>query len=423
MSLKRILHILFIGISCYLLLLTPPSGTNAILLIGLSAALLFEPYTLIPLLFVTSISSSIAVIPGISGYYYYTYLFLLGCFIKYPFRLELKHNVITIILYIACLTISALCSVSQDMSPAIKMIIAIAPLIIIASFQFIDNNQELLYYTYIGAIIVSTIITLKLILDPVLYIPNEEILSYYTDLEEVQITFAKEINPNTTAQSLLLAFVIIFIYAINSTKRKILLFALTIIPSIPILLIGSRTVFIALISIATIFFLWKAQIKRSTKILIALTCLIAAGFVMDWIVSINDRFILEDISEDRGSGRFDTWEHLFNNVIPYNLMLGVGYGRINLTWLGYDVDADNMYVDALSQIGVCGLMSLLLMLTSMTKPLLRNNTRMVVNQIALAMMIFIIIVGFGETIFDTYIFVFIIFFTLIAIQRSNMQIR
>ena len=103
--------------------------------------------------------------------------------------------------------------------------------------------------------------------------------------------------------------------------------------------------------------------------------------------------------------------------------MGVGYGRINLTWLGYDVDADNMYVDALSQIGVCGLMSLLLMLTSMTKPLLRNNTRMVVNQIALAMMIFIIIIGFGETIFDTYIFVFIIFFTLIAIQRSNMQIR
>lgn len=419
MVVKKIILGLLLVISCYLLLLEPTSSIRTYVLIVSSIALLFEPLSFIPLLLTTSISSSIAVIPGIAGFYYYSYMFLIGCMLKYSLVIGKKTHRLCLILYLLCLLISANSSISQDYEFTIRMLVACVPILVIPNIAVNNDSQKILQYTLIGAIFVTIIVALKLLFEPVLYVPGDDMISPYSDIDNFQITISESINPNTVAQSLLLCYVIMFIYGINTNKWQI--YALSVLPVIPMLIIGSRTVFIALLSITILFFMWKANLKIATKFIIAIFLIIFCNIILDWFATFNDRLLLEMISEDRGSGRFDTWERLFNNVIPNHLMTGIGFGRVNLDLIGYDVDADNMYVDSLCQIGLLGSISLMLMILSLIKVSVKQKS--ILSQIAFAMLMFVLIVGAGETVFDTFIFVFIILYTTIVAQCSMSSIK
>ena len=411
MNWGKFIYTLFVVCSCCLLLLSAPSKIVTLALAAMSMVLFLEPVTLLPLLFVTSISSSIVVIPGIAGYFYYTFLFVVGCFVRYKFKPSVNFRILWILVYVIWLLVSAQLSVSQNTAPATRMAFAIVPIMLVPNFSFSETKVR--RYMLLGAIAISITIALKLLIDPVLYSPGAY-NPYYTDDVAVQLTFAEQVNPNTAAQCLLLSFIVIYIYAINHSKWNLLIVSL--IPLIPIVMIGSRTVYIAVICVAIISFIVWAKTKSYQKIVIVLLLAIFGGLILEGASSINERLMLESITDDQGSGRFYTWDALFNNVIPIYFISGIGFGRSNLDAIGYYVDADNMYVDALCQLGVVGVVVLLVMLIALGGDILKKHTT--VSRMALAMLLFVFIVGFGETVFDTFIFVYILLFLLISKQSQ-----
>jgi O-antigen ligase len=232
----------------------------------------------------------------------------------------------------------------------------------------------------------------------------------YKGMLNAQLTISEEVNPNTLAQGLLLAYLIIYTVAVSVRKWWLLIFA--VLPIVPMMMIGSRTAFITLVVISILVLLFDSRISKKLKTLILLLTLLCIPTILNYANQFNERLDVDSIVEDDGSGRFDTWSMLVDNVIPNNPIMGVGYGRVNLERVGYAVDADNFYVDALSQIGAIGLLLLVLMLIFYLKPLWGKQD--VNSRLALSLLLFIPIAGFGETIFDTFIFVFILLYAALA---------
>ena len=301
-------------------------------------------------------------------------------------------------------------SLSGDITAGVKMCIALLPLLLVPVFRF--DDKKMMNYLLITAIVSSIYITIKLIFDPMLFIPEDYNKFSNVDL---QITISKYINPNTVAQALFLLYIIIYMYLINNRKWYLLLVAL--LPILSIVLIGSRTVFVTLLAVSLMMYLYISRTRMTRKIFFVIIAVFLGSLVYNWVLSINDRLILTSIMDDRGSGRFDTWQYLFKNVIPTNLMFGIGYGMTNMYDLGFDVDADNMYVDALTQMGVIGLSFIALILVSIWKRIRRNME--ICSQVAVALIMFVLIAGIGETMYDTFIFVFILLYGIISVSSVN----
>lgn len=138
---------------------------------------------------------------------------------------------------------------------------------------------------------------------------------------------------------------------------------------------------------------------------------------MGFIVQTNSRMAFDTIIEDRGSGRFDTWEKLFQYTIPDNLLLGIGFGRENYTRLGYLVDGDNLYVDILTQLGLVGLIIFFYLLFTIFFNLRKIKTPY--SKVAQSLILFILLGGIGETMFDSFLCWYVIFFCAITIVGSK----
>jgi O-antigen ligase len=301
-------------------------------------------------------------------------------------------------------------SLSGDITAGVRMCVALLPLLLVPIFGF--DGERMMKYLLITAVVASIYITVKLIFDPVLFIPEDYNKFSNVDL---QITISSDINPNTVAQALFLLYIIIYVYLVNNRRWYLLLVEL--LPMLSIVLVGSRTIFVTLMSISFIMYLYASRTRMTRKIFLVILAVFLGLLVFMWGTSLNDRLILTSIMDDRGSGRFDTWQYLFNNVIPTNLMFGIGYGMTNMYDLGFDVDADNMYIDALTQMGVIGLSFIALILGSIWKRIRRNME--ICSQVAVALIMFVLIAGIGETMYDTFIFVFILLYGIISVSSVN----
>ena len=421
MKVKDTLYAILLALNVFLLLSGMHSSVITLTLIFSSLLLvLHNPLALVPLMYVTAITSKFVVLPNIAGYFYYIILFVIGSVIKYQqFSVKgVSSWGIFTLLYIVWLIISSSNSISGSFELVSRMMVAIIPIFFISIFEYKDNGS-LPIYMLVSAITLSTYVLLKLHIAPEWYIASADSDISLMNLLNAQITISEDLNPNTLAQSLLIAYIITYTIAINWKKWWLLLF--TILPITSMIIIGSRTVFITMLIISIFALLFS--IKRSIlwKVIAIAAVVICLTSILKHAESINERLDIETIVEDDGSGRFDTWHSLIKNVVPLYPVAGVGYGRVNLSKLGYSVDADNMYIDALSQIGIVGLMLLLVMIFCYFKMLWRMQD--ITSRIAVSLLFAILVVGFGETVFDTYIFTFVLFCAVLAKKTTqNIEI-
>ena len=395
------LIVLLVAINTILLLFNSQSILSALILIVSSIFLVSETATLIPLIFVTSINSSITVIPGVGGIFYYSFLLLLSCIFKGELKISNVKVLILIIIYSLWLIISSVFSITGEVFGVLRVMVAVVPLIIVSCYSV--NHSELNKYMFVMAVTASIYICLKMYLQPVLYV-----IENYS----VQITISEDVNPNTLAQSLIIFYLIIFVSALELKHYWYFIFC--IFSVIPIIVIGSRTVFISLVIISLLIFVLSTSITRLKKFMIVSVLLVVGSFAMNLVISANARLDAGTIIQDKGSGRFHTWEHMMNKTIPENYLTGIGYGKDNLTKLGYEVDADNLYVDILCQLGIPGFILFFILIACIYIYLLQINK--LSAKIAQSFIMFIILVGIGETIFDSFIFWFIIFYSLVSFQ-------
>lgn len=403
-----------IAISSVLLLIESNSSIIATIIIGASLRLALNPVTLIPLIFVSSVSSSITAIPGLAGIFYYLYLFLAACCCKNKFILPKSKAVYFLIIYAIWIVISSLQSVTGETSQAYRILVAIFAIILGSMFKL--DHKQVINYLLIMAIACSIYIIYKISYEPILFLPGEGAVESYSANSNIQLTIAKNINPNTLAQFLLIIYLIIFNYALELKKQ---ISFICILPILPILIIGSRTIFISLIAISMIQFILTSKVSKKTKLLTIFLGSIFSSFLMNIAISTNERLAIETIAENKGSGRFDTWNELFNHVIPNNLFCGVGYGANNLSKLGYYLDGDNLYVDILTQLGIIGFILFFTFVLILFINLKKGNST--ANKIAISFILFIFWGGMGETIFDTFIFWAIAFYSLSIITNNQIH--
>ena len=341
MKIKQIASVLLLVLSSYIVLAGAHSSITTLFLMASSVALmLWQPLWLIPMLFLTSISSTFVVIPGLAGYIYYAYLLLIGSLLKLRLNTAGKISVAAIItfLYAVWLIVTATYSISGETEQAIKMLIAMIPIFIVPMFtQETNINTK---HLFVVAVVFSGYVLLKLLFAPVLYVATVDDAITYQNMLNAQLTISERVNPNTLSQGLLLAYLIIYTIAVSARKWLLLIFIA--LPIMPMLMIGSRTAFVTMVAISVLVLLFDSKLSKKLKTAIILLAILGIPTILNQANQINDRLDMESIVEDDGSGRFDTWKLLMDNVVPNNPIMGVGYGRVNLERIGYTVDADNM---------------------------------------------------------------------------------
>ena len=403
-----------LSISCILLLIDPQPLFANVVLFFLSLLVARNPVNLIPLIFISAISTSIVVIPRFAAVFYYTYLFFFAYLVKHRFKFKWDKNRILIILFALWILLGAYNSITGEVFLVYRLLALILPLVLCTSCKL--NITSLISGLLTISVVSSVYILYKILFNPVLFLPGEGALNYSYSSELVQLTIAREINPNTLAQFLLIIYLILFTFYLEIKKRILLLFCF--ISLISVLIIGSRTIFLSLLMISFILFMNTSSISKIKKIFIITFFLIMGQVLLNFVIDTNNRLAFDTIIENKGSGRFDTWNSLFSNVIPNNFIMGIGYGRQNLTHLGYDVDADNLYVDILTQLGIVGFILFFVIYLRLLKYV--YNLKDFPAKVAFSLLLFILFAGLGETVFDTFIYWIIIFYTLLILNNKQI---
>lgn len=213
-------------------------------------------------------------------------------------------------------------------------------------------------------------------------------------------------NVNVLAHGISIALMIIFNKYLNTHKYMFFI----VIAFIDIFFTGSRTAIIAsLCSIFLIIYL------RSNKKVILLKYIFGLGFVLfslfyilanyseNSVLRYLDIFNVQVLNENT---RLYTSEILFNEVIPYNWLWGIGLGNVNSREvLGYVPDADNMFVDILTQLGIVGatlVYSLFFMCIYKMYRLIKNHNNPTFKKVVLPFGLLIqeFVFSFGESVFD-----------------------
>ena len=190
-----------------------------------------------------------------------------------------------------------------------------------------------------------------------------------------------------------------------------------------ILITGSRTSFYAIIIVAyicSLFFSNNKKVFLNRTIYYVCTAvflfIIAQSIGYDRVTQVSS----EDINNDI---RFVTASYLYNYAISRNLWTGIGLGNENsFEILGYVPDADNMYVDILTQLGVIGLVIILFIVayTSYNVIKLRKETDVYKNiYFPFALILINMSMSMTESIFDESMF-----YTSIAIAyiyKNNIK--
>ena len=126
-----------------------------------------------------------------------------------------------------------------------------------------------------------------------------------------------------------------------------------------LVLLKSRTAFFSALIVCGLYFLIRYKTSLKNKLLLCGVLFVLLGGTMALsgrgsAVDSDKKLSISSIVEDSGSGRFLTWAEAFTLIIPSNPVHGIGFGSESFKNMGYDFDADNLYVDLLAETGVVG---------------------------------------------------------------------
>jgi hypothetical protein len=120
-----------------------------------------------------------------------------------------------------------------------------------------------------------------------------------------------------------------------------------------------------------------------------------------YIDYIESRLVVSSFMEDQGSGRFVTWALLWQDVIPRYWIRGFGVGFANYLALGYQFDADNMYIDLLCQVGIIGSILFYLQHFHTFRRIRAMEDDKTIIDLLVIISICFLFFGFGESVFST----------------------
>lgn len=412
---RHLIYYLANLVSAVLLMSETSSDWKPFVLVLLSMLMITKPLSLVPMLFVSSWSISFVAYPGLAAFFYYLALFFISIFITLVFS---KRKPITFVsttpaarvaLWFAIWVVfTGYTSVSGAWYDSLKLAFYIIPIFIVAHLHIRGMD-----YCRTSIDVIAAFFSMYC-----LYIALFAPVNYYSEFETVgKNSLRSDLNPNTAAQFVLLLFTILYCETFRTKRYGLLLFAAMDVGTL--MYLGSRTAFFTMAIIAVVYLLvvLKTEVWKKILLFAVFLALFFALFSMGDRFARFERLSVSAIEEDRGSGRLDSWQTLFKEVIPYHLVKGVGLGRENYENLPiYALDADNLYVDLLTATGIVGLLLFFSYFTMNVTHLFRYRKKKRDWDFLIAIFLAYLFEGIGETVYDIPMIWFMGLLSILAIN-------
>lgn len=334
--------------------------TNSkILAIGLFIYLLLLPLDFISIAN-SSVTKYLVIIP---------FLFSLPALLTGKFKFNNLYFVL--ILYIINILISILYSVNSTLSFDRLVSVSTYFIIIIYFSSFKYTRED---FTIIEkGLVYSGIVVLLLFL-----ISNP----FDQGFRKTLVIFGNEQDPNYLVGFLIYPFLYSFYNFVERKKIKSLIFITLYL--IAVLLTGSRGGLVAIIFSALYLVIVRRKIKIKSMLSFTVAA-IAVIILLNYVVpsDILNRFTLDYTVDDSGAGRFLIWKETINVFMSSNTsrkMFGYGMGTVTVVGSHSSV-SHNIWLDALIESGIIGVVILLIMYYNFFKKSLKTKELLVVGSL------------------------------------------
>lgn len=416
---KNLIYYIVNLVSAVLLVSEIGAEWKSYVLVFLSLLMLPNPISFLPVLFVSSWSFTIMVIPGFAAFFYYLALFFVSIAIsKKRLKSRVPASVETVIalLFAVWIFVMGFKSVSGDWYMPMKLALCILPLFLCSGLR-LEKMKYCVVSINIIAVVLSLYLLYTALFAPITFIsPNAEELDFAL-MEETNTLISSDINPNTASLFVFLLYIVLYCEVFRTKRYWLLLF---VAPNlITMMYLGSRTAFFA-VGIITIVYplvVLKTKVWKKVVLSVCFVLLFYGVFTMG-----GDRFeraerlSVSTVIDDEGSGRFTNWYWLSKEIIPYHWLKGIGVGLENYEMYRFDVDADNMYIDVLCQTGVIGLVLFMSFYILLLVNFFRKRKQNRDFDFLIAIFLAFLVEGLGESVFDTPMFWFIGLLSVLAIN-------
>lgn len=402
-------------LSAFLLMSETEGLLKSAVLVLLSLPMILNPLSFIPVLFVSSWSFSFVAFPGLAAFFYYYVLFFVSIVVSLIFN---KQKVVSfvpkvlsarlVILFAIWIAVTSFYSLSGEWYEAVKLAIIILPLYLVSRIHLKEMS-----FCRTSIDIIAIFFSVYF-----LYIAMFAPIEYYSDLDNIaKSSLRSDMNPNTASQIVLIFFTILYCETFRTKKYWLMLFAVLNVGTL--MYLGSRTAFftMAIIAVVYLMLVLRTSIWKKSFLFVFFLALFVGIYSMGGRFESFERLSIATIEEDQGSGRFDNWDALFEDVIPYHLVKGIGVGKANYEYLPIiSLDADNLYIDLITATGIIGLLLFFVYYFVNLILLFRSRKKKRNWDFLIAIFLAYLFVGLGETVYDSPMFWFFGFLSVFAIN-------
>ena len=400
MSKRKEKYLSIYSVMLVVILMLAEINESAILLIVLfvgTALLLFNPVYILPVFIISSLGNSFFAYDGISISRILGFLLIIACVI-YQSRRRISERHLEFIFLVIFFIYTFLSSAFSITGSFNSFILFMQSLVIVFLLNKLRNIN---LYNLSWMLVASSIVTIILFS----FWFKETIIEL--DIQRLSVSEDDSINRLATMISQLIAILFAGFFIIGKNKlMKIILASTMLIGFTLIILSGTRAALIAII-LAIVIILFYFFINYTKKVIIYLSLISLVGYLFinqlqEFDIHSLQRFTVEKVQDDGGSGRIGIWKALVPKTIEDGLFFGFGFGAENVFLLakqnGFDFSAHNLLIDMFIQTGLTGLILFFTYFFILAKKLLKSIDN---PQIIVPVMILLtgLLNGMGETVF------------------------
>lgn len=365
------------------------------LLIPIALYYLYKPEYLMSLLFISAINTGMFyLVQGISLFVLFFSVYLIS-FIMRKRKMQWK-SIVTYLFFNIVVFISAYNSITGDLSGYYTFLIC--------------TTMLLLFY--------NETINISVLLD-LLYICARYFLIFIVLLLLITFSVGQKNVMGFNVNLISYATIVCTIYCLgyNLLVLKKINFIYVFIGFISVIFLGSRGSLFSGVIISAVIFLKSDNKNKFIIPMLLIAILPVIGILLS--ETVINRFDINNFIESGASGRFVLWEIVVSYIVRNNnVLFGIGYGGNNIRKIvaegynGVSLDADCLYVDLFGQMGIFGIILLILFL----KRVIKSDKRCLLNN---SLIFLSLLVGIGESMLDWNLFWFIIAFAFLNMHAIS----